>query len=202
MSFIVYNITDGEKIYVGSTTCTIPQRRGQHRVNFKDEHITWKLYTYWRTVGWDKMKFNIIKDGIIDKKELKICEEEQIRLIEKEKCLNTIKAYCPNYEATRSINSGVGEIEKIEMKRKNRRDYYARKKDDPEWIQKERERNNERMKHKRLDPEYKKKDAERRKSKTICECGSEITVDSKSKHIKTKRHQELLQIKLQTSETI
>ena len=157
MSFIVYNITDGEKIYVGSTTRTIPQRRGQHHMYFKDEHITWKLYTYWRTVGWDKMKFNIIKDGIIDKKELKICEEEQIRLIEKEKCLNTIKAYCPNYEATRSINSGIGEIEKIEMKRKNRRDYYARKKNDPEWIQKERERNNERMKHKRLDPEYKKR---------------------------------------------
>ena len=43
------------------------------------------------------------------------------------------------------------------MKRKNRRDYYARKKDDLEWIQKERERNNERMKHKRLDPEYKKR---------------------------------------------
>ena len=197
MSFIVYNITDGEKIYVGSTTRTIPQRRGQHHMYFKDEHITWKLYTYWRTVGWDKMKFNIVKDGILDKNEMKICEEEQIRLIEKNKCLNTIKAYCPNYEATRSINSGVGEIEKIEMKRKNRRDYYARQKVDPDWIEKEKKRNNERMKQKRLDPEFRKIESEKRKMKIICSCGVEITVDSKSKHIKTKRHQELMQNKQQ-----
>ena len=167
MSFIVYNITDGEKIYVGSTTRTIPQRRGQHHMYFKDEHITWKLYTYWRTVGWDKMKFNIVKDGILDKNEMKICEEEQIRLIEKNKCLNTIKAYCPNYEATRSINSGVGEIEKIEMKRKNRRDYYHRNKQNPEWNEKQQERQRIKMRENRKDPIYREKEMEYKKKNNV-----------------------------------
>ena len=91
----------------------------------------------------------------------------------------------------------MGEIEKIEMKRKNRRDYYARQKVDPDWIEKEKKRNNERMKQKRLDPEFRKIESEKRKMKIICSCGVEITVDSKSKHIKTKRHQELMQNKQQ-----
>ena len=152
MSFLVYQITDGIKTYIGSTTRTIPIRKSQHHMYFKDNNIKWKLYTYWRTVGWENMKISIIKEGINEKKELKQHEEEAIKKIEKEKCLNCIKAYCPDYEATRSINSPCGEIEKIEMKRKNRREYYHRHKQDESWSAKEKERNKERMRIKRQIP--------------------------------------------------
>ena len=63
--------------------------------------------------------------------------------------LNSIKSYCPNYETTRSINSGIGENEKIEAKRKTRMVYYYNKKKDQLWYEKEKERNRLRIKEKR-----------------------------------------------------
>ncbi len=195
MSFIVYKITDGIKTYVGSTTLTIPRRKAQHHIYFKDENIKWKLYIYWRTVGWENMNFHVIKTGISDKKELKQNEEEAIRLIEKENCLNTIKAHCPNYEATRSINSGMGEIEKIEKKRKTRRDFYQRHKTNPEWHEKQKARQREKMKQNRTNPEYKQKESERRNAPYICECGIQVTIDGKRKHLKTKKHNQLMEKK-------
>ena len=174
------------KTYVGSTTQTIPRRKTHHQIYFKYGNKTWKLYTYWRSVGWENMQFTVIKNGINDKQELKQLEQDSIKLIPREECLNTIKAFCPNYEATRSINSGIGEIDKIEMKRKNRRDYYARNKMDPEWVEKERERNKERMKLNRINPLYKEKDKLRRTEKITCECGTIVTVDGRARHERTK----------------
>ena len=194
MSFLVYKISDGINTYIGSTTRTIPVRKAQHHINFKDENIKWKLYKYWRSIGWENMHFTIIMDGLNDKKELKELEQETIKSIPKEVCLNTIKAFCPDYEATRSINSEMGEIDKIEMKRKNRRDHYARKKLDSEWVEKVREKNNARMKIKRSDPLYKEKDKQRRTTKITCSCGTVITVDAKTKHERTKKHLALLSL--------
>ena len=109
------------------------------------------------------MRFEVITDDIIDKENMKICEEENIRMVPSQKKINTIKAFCPDYEASRSINSGVGEPEKIANKRKNRRDYYARKKFDEDWMNKQREHNKQRMRERREDPEIKKKEKERSK---------------------------------------
>ena len=202
MSFIVYKITDGIKTYVGSTTRTLPARKSQHHVYFKDGTTQWKLYAYWREVGWDNMKFSIVKTGINDKVELKQIEQETIKSIPKEECLNTIKAFCPDYEATRSVNSEAGEIEKIEMKRKTRMDYYYRKKEDPNWVEKERERNRIRMKQTRTDPAFKENDKSRRTAKITCLCGTTITVDAKSRHEKTRKHLNLMEIRQITAETI
>ena len=41
-------------------------------------------------------------------------------------------------------------MEKIEAKRKHRKDYYYRKKNDPIWLEKEKERNKLRMREKRI----------------------------------------------------
>ena len=99
LSYIVYKITDGLESYIGSTTLTIPRRKAQHHIYFKDNAKQWKLYAYWRQVGWEKMHFSVVKTGINDKLELKQIEQETLKSIPKEECLNTIKAFCPDYEA-------------------------------------------------------------------------------------------------------
>ena len=67
--------------------------------------------------------------------------QEQIELwnVPKEKRLNTLRAYSHNREKTRDN----------EKKKKSRMDYYHRKKEDPEWLEKERERNRIRMRESR-----------------------------------------------------
>ena len=157
MSYTVYRITDGNMIYIGSTTQAISRRKAGYHVSFIDTNINWKLHQHWRSVGWEKMRFEVITDDIIDKESMKICEEENIRMVPSQNILNTIKAFCPDHEASRSINSGVGEPEKIANKRKNRRDYYARKKFDEDWMNKQREHNKQRMRERREDPEIKKR---------------------------------------------
>ena len=74
------------------------------------------------------MRFEVITDDIIDKESTKICEEENIRMVPSQNILNTIKAFCPDHEAPRSINSGVGEPEKIANKRKKQKRLLRKKK--------------------------------------------------------------------------
>ena len=173
MKFIVYKITDGKMFYIGSTVKSLAQRKAQHHMAFKNQNIHWKLYEYWRNVGWENMQMEAIKTNIVNKISMKQIEEENIKLVLPETRLNVIKAYCPDYEATRSINSGIGEIETIEMKRKNRRDCYARKKNDIEWHTKMNDKNRERMRIKRENLEYKQKEAEKKKKQLF------VNVDQK-----------------------
>ena len=135
--------------YIGSSSMSLARRKAEHHEAFKDEHIQWKLYKYWRSVSWENMRFEILQDEIGDKVEKRNVEQWFINQIVSHKLLNTIKAHCPSYEASRSINSPEGEIKKIEAKRKNRRDHYSRKKNDEEWMNKERERNKLKMREKR-----------------------------------------------------
>ena len=147
--YIVYQITDDNMYYIGSSSLSLARRKAAHHDAFKDDHIQWKLYKYWRSVGWENMRFEVLQDEIGIKEEKRKAEQWFINQIIRHKLLNQIKADCPNYEATRSINSPQGEIKKIEMKRKNRRDHYARKKNDEEWMNKYREKNKLRMRERR-----------------------------------------------------
>ena len=146
----VYKIFDNQgMIYIGSTQLSLAKRKASHHIDFKN-NINRKLYKYWNSIGWENMTFEILINNIETKQKRKELEEQYIREIPKEKLLNSIKANCPNYEATRSINNINGEMEKIEAKRKNRKDYYYRKKNDPIWLEKEKERNKLRMREKRI----------------------------------------------------
>ena len=149
--------------YIGSSSLSLARRKAAHHDAFKDDHIQWKLYKYWRSVGWENMRFEVLQDEIGNNDEKRKAEQWFINQIIRHKLLNQIKADCPNYEATRSINSPQGEIKKIEMKRKNRRDYHARKKNDEEWVNKQREIHRIKMKEKRNNEDFKEKEKERRK---------------------------------------
>ena len=160
---IVYKISDSDgNTYIGSTSIKLSYRVNGHLRdynNFPDR----KLYRHWRFVGIDAMKAEILADNIQDKQSRKALEQKYITEVPRDKLLNTIKADCPNYEASRSINSGIGEPEKTEAKRRTRRALYWRHKKDPEWLQRERERNKLKMRELRADPNYKQKYAVRRR---------------------------------------
>lgn len=145
----VYRIYDNNGMtYIGSTELKMGQRISSHKQCFIKK-VNWKLYNHWNNIGWDSMKFDIIIDNIPTKLERRKLEDDEIRKIDKSKRLNSIKANCPNYEATRSVNSECGEIDKILSKRKNRIDFYNRHMQDPIWHEKEKERNKIRMRNKR-----------------------------------------------------
>ena len=145
----VYKIYDNQGMtYIGSTGVSMARRKASHHEDFKNK-IDRKLYKYWNSVGWENMKIKIIEDNIETKQKRREIEQEEIKKLPVEKMLNSIKANCLDYEASRSINSGVGEAQKIEAKRKTRMVYYYNKKKDPLWHEKEKERNRLRMREKR-----------------------------------------------------
>ena len=145
----VYKIYDDQKIYIGSTKGSIARRKASHHEDFKNLNKTAPLFIYWRSVGWDNMKMESIDGDILTKLERRIKEQEYINEVPKEKSLNHLSAYVRNHECKRSINEPECDMPKVEMKRKNRRDYYSKKKEDEEWMKKERERNKIRMREKR-----------------------------------------------------
>jgi hypothetical protein len=70
-----------------------------------------------------------------------------------------MSSYVRNHECKRSINTPEYEKNKLLMKRKNRRDYYERKKLDVEWLTKEKERNKLRMRENRKNIKLAKENA-------------------------------------------
>jgi hypothetical protein len=202
----VYKIFDSDGMtYIGSTSLQMSERKGHHHTDFKNL-MHRKLYNHWRSIGWENMIIEVLDDNLPDKLTRRILEQKYILEIPTEKRLNTIKAQCDNYDATRSINSGVGELEKIQMKRKNRMDYYTRQKQDEEWVVKEKERNKIRMREKRkkerINQEEIKQQQEVKSNEYRCICGSIFLSKEKIRHENTKKHQQWLKSQAETKNEI
>jgi hypothetical protein len=130
-TFSIYKIvnTENENIYIGSTCQSLSRRMALHRDDARKKKQK-KITIHMNSIGIDKFKICLIKKySNITKRDARIYEQEQINLIEeKDKILNTIRAYSYNHDATRCQ----------ETKRKTRRDYYHRNKQNTEWIEKQR----------------------------------------------------------------
>ena len=141
LNYNLYKITNSENdnVYIGSTRRTIAIRMQQHRRAYRDG-IEWKVYNHMREIGAEKFQIEHIRTITVSSSKLAHLQEQiEIWQIPIEKRLNTIRAHIPNKHYRTNI----------EAKRQNRRDFYDRKKLDPEWMEKERIRNKERMKIKR-----------------------------------------------------
>lgn len=137
----IYKITNSQddKIYIGSTILRLNRRWHVHKRYYKlgDKR---KLYEHMRLIGINNFSINLIREIIVTcKKELRQEEQKEIDLLSKDKLLNSTRAYSYNVNQTRNQ----------EIKRKNRRDFYNRHKQDLIWLEKERERNKLRMRIKR-----------------------------------------------------
>lgn len=137
----IYKISNNhdEKVYIGSTRLILRKRMECHRSEAKKGNNK-KLSSHMRENGINNFKIELIKEMTVSsKKEARKEEQIEIEKIEKENLLNILRAYSFNTEKTRDQ----------EKRKKSRRDYYHRKKLDPEWLEKEKNRNKLRMRLKR-----------------------------------------------------
>ena len=140
-TYTIYKITNSEddKVYIGSTTIPLSRRMSVHRYDARNQKPR-LLYQHMRKIGVEKFTVHPVKVIIsCNKKVSKIIEQITLWSIPIENRLNTNRAHIPNIYYRGNVNT----------KRKNRRNYYHRKKQDPEWVEKERERNRIRMRKKR-----------------------------------------------------
>jgi len=137
--FQVYKIIsdDTELNYYGSTKLKLSQRLSNHKSQARKTTCQKKLSKFIRDCDYN-IKIELIKK-FDNKFEARLFENSCILMCNPENCINSISAYSYDYNKTRDN----------EKKKKSRRDYYHRKKQNPEWILKERERNKIRMRKKR-----------------------------------------------------
>lgn len=141
MNGTIYKIINSvdDKIYIGSTICTLNHRMGRHRTDARngDKKL---VSAYMRQVGINQFRIEAVLSVTVNsREELRILEQQEINKVDPKLLLNSIHAYSHNYDQTRDINK----------KRKNRRDYYHRHMQDCDWHEKEKLRNCLRMREKR-----------------------------------------------------
>lgn len=152
----IYKIVfvDFDEIYIGSTRLTLKKRLGCHRrqaIGGKWENKKRVQCNKPLSQAMRKYDFSIHLIEEITVSQTKYARIEEQKEIENHKnnnfkLLNVPRAYSENHDKTRC------QIKK----RKNRRDYYNRKRLDREWMEKQRERNRVRMRLKRSKIKHKK----------------------------------------------
>ncbi len=114
--------SEDEKIYIGSTRLILRKRMDCHRSEVKKGNNK-PLSTHMRLIGNGKFSIELINEiTVTSKAEARIEEQKEIEKFDNQLLLNVIRAYSHNHDQTRDQDK----------KRKNRRDYYHRKKQDPE----------------------------------------------------------------------
>lgn len=98
--------------YYGSTTASLSNRLSKHKTNSKIENS--KLYTHIKTIGWDKVRIELIELFQCENKQALLQKENEYILSGKDDnlCLNTIRSY---------VSSEQRNIEK-QIQRDNSRD--------------------------------------------------------------------------------
>jgi hypothetical protein len=187
MSYIIYKICCDdlpEFIYVGSTKSFI-KRKNRHKHNCNNG-CTQKLYTTIReNGGWDNWRMVIIEEcGEITLIQARIKEEEnRLKLnanLNMKKCYQTEEEKKQYYEANIEKIKEYYEANNEEIKQQKKEYYKA---------------NNEEIKEKtkQYQQANKKKIKEYKNQKFTCECGRTIILGSKSYHLKTNIHKELME---------
>lgn len=141
---LIFNIYKFQKdndprVYIGSTRNKLSHRLTTHKCTSKKAPTKFHNYVL-QNGGFDNFKMTLIKTiTVSSSKEAREQERLELEKYEKQYWLNDILPYSENHDKTRDI----------EKKRANRRAYYARKKENPEWMEKERERNKLKMRERR-----------------------------------------------------
>jgi len=210
---IIYKIEhleNPELLYVGSSTNFI-KRKQQHKLCCNDENnikYNTKVYKMIReNGGWDQFKIIIIKEYPCDSKINLLIEEDRI-MKELKANLNSQRAYISIEEEKLQKKEldkqyRINNLEKI--KQYEKKYYEDHKQQHNEYSKQYRKENEEQLKqyyngNKEKAKEYSKQNYQENKedinkkrlSKIKCECGCEITHCSKSRHMKSRKHINML----------
>jgi hypothetical protein len=137
----IYKITNSidDKIYIGSTHQILRKRMEGHRRDARYDNKK-TISQHMKNTGIQYFNIELIKEIQVATSNLaKIQEQVELWAIPIEKRLNSNRAHIPNIYYRGNI----------EVKRKNRKNYYYRQMKKPEWVEKERQRNKIRMRIKR-----------------------------------------------------
>jgi len=170
----VYKISfeDNDNFYIG-TTCNFIRRRKEHTSRGNNDLYTTKLYSFLNDNKIFKMDILFNCDGMTEDERYKL-EKEQIELLKptlnlmnnnKEYKLKKLKEYRSNFYKSQDA--------------KNKQQEY---------------RNNNKDEIKKRNKIYRDNNKDKRSEVSTCNCGSTYQSYQKSRHIKTKKHQNYLKL--------
>lgn len=169
--------------YIGSTFNTLRDRYYGHK-QIKNGKTA--IDYYFKDYGFENFKIFLIK-------EYKVCDEFHLRMYEQlwmnkmKNCINKIKSFLPLKLVQKHLNEKKyrdnNKDKYIELRKKNKEEM-------KEYSKKYRELNKDKIKE--MKKEYRKnnkdKISEKNKEKVTCECGSVLTQQHLSRHLKSKKH--------------
>lgn len=190
-----------DKIYVGSTYGSLTNRMSIHRSEYK----RWKegarnlIYSavLFDLVGIENCKIELIHDFPCESKSELEAEEGRVMRANKHLLVNkkiqgrTNKEYNEEYK---EHQKAYYQDNKQELNIKHK-EYYEQHKEHLKIIMKEYyEQHKEQLniKNKEYQQQHKEEISIKRSQKMTCECGVIHTLSSKSKHLKTKKHQDFI----------
>jgi predicted GIY-YIG superfamily endonuclease len=165
----IYKITCDNEIYIGSTKNFNQRIKGHKERCYDKKYSNYPLY-----------KKMINSNYKIELLEIKDCnKEERFKLEQK---------YINEYKPSLNQKNAVLDLEKRNEKKRIRESLRYKNLTDEERKKRTEKDHLNYLKNK-------EKILEKQKEKIICECGSLISLSSKNKHIKTKKHKIKLELK-------
>ena len=168
---------EGDDIYIGSTTVSLSRRKAKHKTQNCNSKILFEKYT--------DVRIELLEECPCDNKEQLLKKEGEY--IRNNNCVNKIIP-----DRTRK--------EYREDNKEHRKEYYKNNKEyiterSKEHYQNNKEKIKERNKeHYQNNKEKKYQKAKERNSiEFVCECGRTLTQGCKAKHLKSKRHNDLME---------
>ena len=155
-----------DDVYIGSTTLSLAVRKAGHRNKYK-QYLNGKycFVTSFNIIKFDDCYIELIENYPCDSKnELERREGELIREMD---CVNKFVAGRTKKEYLEANKKAIAE-QKKEYRERNKKAIAEQKK------------------------EYQERNKERLKEKYTCECGSVFRKSDKTRHEKTKKHQEYM----------
>ena len=176
----IYRIYSNDGFYYyGSTYDNVMQRFLKHiDMSKRPENKNLKLYSYFKKIGWENAKIEIIKNLNINTKN-ELLEEENKYIqqhINDPFCLNMRISYTGLTKAEYNKKYNIQNFEKLNTRRK-------------EYLNENRDYFKEYERIRNQNPERKLKREKHNSEKIICMCGHELRRDSIRKHIRTQKHQ-------------
>ena len=154
-------------IYVGSTTQALKERFRVHKKNLDSSSR--------ELLDFDDAKIVLIEDYPCESGDELRIREEYYRELNKEVCVNLIKAYTSVEEIAENKKKYKLSEKGIETQRK--------------YEQSGKQRESQRIYRQ---SEKGKESAEKRSQPFLCECGSTVTLSHKARHLKTEKHKKSL----------
>jgi hypothetical protein len=88
----IYRLNGGNKFYIGSTTQSLGQRKGDHHSDAKNRRQTTKVYAFFNSIGWDNVSIELIElYPCQSKEELLLRENYYIQLYHNDEGLLNVK---------------------------------------------------------------------------------------------------------------